>query len=102
MAKRCAIRMQNDGVAADIADDRAVASVQNELPSLVFLNEGSYMLANPFGAAPWLSCLHSRLLSWGGLFGFVSGGLGFFKNTENQGVAGVLVGAGDYLRRWSE
>jgi len=52
--------MQNDGVAADIADDRAVSSVQNELPSFVFLNEIFDRLANPLGAALWLSCLHSR------------------------------------------
>jgi hypothetical protein len=62
MAKRFAIRMQNDGVASAITDDRVVTSVQNELLSLVFLNEVFDRLANPFGAAPWLFCLHSLLL----------------------------------------
>ena len=35
MAKCFAIRMQDDGVASAIADDRVVASVQNKLPALV-------------------------------------------------------------------
>jgi len=77
MAKRFAIRMQNDGVASAITDDRAVTSVQNELLSLVFLNEVFDRLANPFGAAPWLSCLHSRFLSLGGLLVVLLGNLGF-------------------------
>ena len=73
MAKRFAIRMQNDGVASAITDDRMVASVENELLSLVFLNEVLDRLANPFGAAPRLSCLHSCFLSFfGGVIGFVS------------------------------
>jgi hypothetical protein len=68
--------MQNDGVAAAITDDRMVASVQNELLPLVFLNEGSYVLANPFGAAPWLSRLHRRSFLWV-VIDYVSGNLSF-------------------------
>jgi hypothetical protein len=89
--------VQNDGVAAAITDDRAVASVQNELLSLVFLNEVFDRLANPFGAAPWLSCLHSILLFWV-VIDYVSGNLSFSEEAENWGVAVLLVGAGDYLR----
>ena len=93
VAKRLAIRVQNDGVAAAIADDRVVASVRNELLSLVFLNEVFDRLANPFGAALWFSCLHRRSRLWAG-YEFCFLGPSVFENTENWGV----VGAGDYLR----
>ena len=56
--------MQNDSVAAAIADDRAVTSVQNELLSIVFLNEVFDRLANLRGRAPRPFGFHGNLLSW--------------------------------------
>jgi len=62
MAKRFAIRMQNDGVASAITDDRVVASVQNELLSLVFLNEVFDRLVNLRRRAPQPFGFHGNLL----------------------------------------